>query len=122
MLSDMFLALWGFDAKEDAWRGYPAEKQRLLEAFHSVPNVIVLSGDRHEFAHIEFNGPGLLDTKVHEISTSPMSMFWIPFVRTLELRSEETVTRIETKLNETEDGELLPITQVDEVPKESILK
>ena len=59
-----------------------------------MPNVVIISGDRHEFAVIEFNPP---DPKhahvVREISTSPLSMFYVPFFRTLESQSAQTLTR-----------------------------
>jgi len=48
-----FTSLWGADALTDAWRAYPEEKAAILNALHSVPNVVILSGDRHEFAAVE---------------------------------------------------------------------
>ena len=50
-----FTTLWGANAVVDSWAGFPTERKDLLEALHSVPNVIILSGDRHEFAAIEYN-------------------------------------------------------------------
>ena len=50
-----FTSLWTHDAQTDSWAGYAAEKASLLSALHTVPNVYLLSGDRHEFAEIEFN-------------------------------------------------------------------
>lgn len=88
-----FTSLWTFDG-EDTWAAYPEEKASLLQAFHSVPNVVIISGDRHQFAVVEFNHP---DAKyghvVREISTSPLSMFSLPFVRTLRTQSDLTFTR-----------------------------
>lgn len=62
-----FTSLWDYFGTTDSWAGYPVEKAALLQSLQSVPNVIIISGDRHEFAHIEFN----TDTgnKIHEIST-----------------------------------------------------
>lgn len=89
-----FTSLWSWGGQVDSWAGYPKEKAALLETLHSVPNVIIISGDRHEFAVIEFNPP---DPKhghiVREISTSPLSMFYVPFFRTLRSQSDQTLTR-----------------------------
>jgi phosphodiesterase/alkaline phosphatase D-like protein len=38
------------DAKIDSWAGFEKEKAMLLDALHTVPNVVILSGDRHEAA------------------------------------------------------------------------
>ncbi|KAF8652699.1 hypothetical protein AX16_004203 [Volvariella volvacea WC 439] len=84
-----FTSLWSHDAIYDSWAGFPTEKQALLTAFHSVPNLFVLSGDRHEFAAIEFNTAS--GHNIYEFSTSPLSMFYIPFVRTLRSESEEFI-------------------------------
>ncbi|KAI0075810.1 hypothetical protein K474DRAFT_1355853 [Panus rudis PR-1116 ss-1] len=107
-----FTSLWQHDAQVDSWAAYESEKMALLTALHSVPNVILLSGDRHEFAAIEFNseGPG---HKVVEISTSPLSMFYIPFVRTLRPQSENTVQHVKV----VDDKEV-----VEELPQEKVIK
>lgn len=50
-----------------------------------VPNVIVLSGDRHEFAAAGIGSSESIKAGQHpvvEFSTSPLSMFWLP-VKTL---------------------------------------
>lgn len=115
-----FTSLWGHDAQTDAWPGYADEKAALLKTMHSVPNVIVLSGDRHEFAAIEFNGEEK-ENGVLEFSTSPMSMFYVPFIRTLNLSSKETVQRIKTEIVATDDGEEVITTKYD-IPKEKVLQ
>jgi len=51
-----FTSLWGHDAQVDSWAGFPSEKTSILKTLQSVPNVFLLSGDRHEFAEIEFSG------------------------------------------------------------------
>lgn len=114
-----FTSLWGHDAQKDSWAAFPAEKAALLEALHSVPNVVILSGDRHEFASIEFNTPHL--HTVREYSTSPLSMFDIPFVRTLRMQSEETVPRNHTEMVMTEEGPVY-VTETVQVPKERVVK
>lgn len=116
-----FTSLWGHDAQSDSWAGFPAEKQTLLDAFHSVPNVILLSGDRHEFAAIEFTSANPEQYPVWEFSTSPLSMFYIPLVRTLNLRSEVTVQRKRTRTENTENGPEV-IDFVEDIPLERVVK
>lgn len=87
---------------------------------HSVPNVIILSGDRHEFAAIEFNGEER-DNGVLEFSTSPMSMFYVPLIRTLKKASKETVDRSKTEIITADDVEEVVTTEYD-IPKERVLR
>lgn len=119
-----FTSLWTYEAQTDSWAGFPSEKAALLSALHTVPNVVVLSGDRHEFGAIQFNpehdAPG--QHPVLEISTSPLSMFYVPLVRTLKPRSEAVVKRFRTVLNTTEEGEEVVQTVEETVPKEVVLK
>ncbi|GME33748.1 Alkaline phosphatase D-related protein [Neofusicoccum parvum] len=86
-------------SKLDTWGGYLAERQQVLEAMWDVGaaggvGVIVLSGDRHEFAATAFpppkEGKWPQSATVHEFSTSPLSMFYLP-VRTYEDSDEEDV-------------------------------
>ncbi|KAJ7470449.1 PhoD-like phosphatase-domain-containing protein [Mycena latifolia] len=114
-----FTSLWGHDAAVDSWAAFPEEKAALLDALHSVPNVIILSGDRHEFASVEFNTPHM--HTVREYSTSPLSMFDIPFVRTLRMQSDETVPKNRSELVMTEDGPTY-IDTTEQVPKENVVK
>ncbi|KAI0781324.1 PhoD-like phosphatase-domain-containing protein [Trametes elegans] len=116
-----FTALWTYEALEDTWAAFPYEKSALLAAFQSVPNVIVLSGDRHEFAAIEFDS-GDSGHNVVEISTSPMSMFYVPFIRTLKPRSEEVVNKTREEVVVLEDGSTEVVKHVEEVPRERVLK
>ena len=88
-----FTSLWTHDAQIDSWAAYPAEKSTLLAAFHSVPNIVIISGDRHEFASIEFSSANPNHHLVREISTSPLSMFYIPFIHTLRPQSDAGFTR-----------------------------
>ncbi|KAF7295206.1 hypothetical protein MIND_01059400 [Mycena indigotica] len=111
-----FTSLWGHDAASDSWAAYPAEKAAVLAALHSVPNVVILSGDRHEFASIEFNAQHF--HTVREYSTSPLNMFDIPFYRTLSKRSAETVAQAREVVSE--DG--VKSTEDVEVPKERVVK
>lgn len=115
-----FTSLWGHDAQTDSWPGYADEKAALLQAMHSVPNVIILSGDRHEFAAIEFNGSEN-ENGVLEFSTSPMSMFYVPLIRTLKMASKETMERTKTEVMLTEDGEEIVTTKY-KIPQERVLR
>lgn len=55
--------------------------------------VVVLSGDRHEFAATAFppprDGKWPLSSTVHEFSTSPLSMFYLPFRSYWEVEGED---------------------------------
>ena len=72
----------------DTWGGYLYERSIILEAMWDVSlsrspiGIVVLSGDRHEFAATAFpppsNGKWPLSATVHEFSTSPLNMFYLP--------------------------------------------
>lgn len=71
---------------QDTWGGFLAERQVVLEAMWDAAargvGVVVLSGDRHEFAATKFPPPN--DSKwteqatVYEFSASPLSQFYSP--------------------------------------------
>ena len=70
--------LWkGVDGHLDTWGGFKTERKWLLDILQYVPNVIVLTGDRHEAAAVEMR-----DSFV-EFSTSPLSQFSVP-IRTFK--------------------------------------
>ena len=82
---------WRVNA-EDTWAGYEVERRKILEAMWDCMasdqgiGVLVLSGDRHEFAETRFEPPlsrkeWRRDVVPVEFSTSPLSMFYLP-VRT----------------------------------------
>ncbi|EEB92765.1 hypothetical protein MPER_08679 [Moniliophthora perniciosa FA553] len=50
----------------NSWAAYPTEKETLLEAMHSVPNVFMLSGDRHETLEKESNATVTKEFQVTE--------------------------------------------------------
>lgn len=84
-----FTKNWHF-GNQDTWAGYLAERQIILEAMWDVglqsdAGVVVLSGDRHEFAATAFpppeGGKWPVSCTAHEFSTSPLSQFYLP-VRT----------------------------------------
>ncbi|CEJ80818.1 hypothetical protein VHEMI00978 [[Torrubiella] hemipterigena] len=70
----------------DTWGGFLFERRKILEAMWDASSrgqgVIILSGDRHEFAVTKFPPPA--DSKwpqsaaPHEISTSPLNQFASP--------------------------------------------
>ena len=46
--------MWGGpDGQVDTWIGAEAERRTFLDLLAYVPNVVVISGDRHEFAAVE---------------------------------------------------------------------
>ena len=88
----------------DTWAGYLLERRIILEAMWDVGmrgdgvGVVVLSGDRHEFAATAFPPPK--DSKwptsatVHEFSTSPLSMFYLPIRSYWETPGENDVEEV----------------------------
>ncbi|KAL9084289.1 MAG: hypothetical protein Q9165_008117 [Trypethelium subeluteriae] len=73
----------------DTWGGYLVERQKILEAMWDVGaspqgvGVVVLSGDRHEFAATELvppeGGKWPVQASATEFSCSPLNMFWVPW-------------------------------------------
>lgn len=83
---------------EDTWGGYLVERRKILEEAWTFSSehgagVVILSGDRHEFAATSFPPPK--DSKwpvsatVHEFSTSPLSMFYLPYRTYSEIDDED---------------------------------
>ncbi|KAK9464903.1 PhoD-like phosphatase-domain-containing protein [Lipomyces arxii] len=76
----------------DTWAGYLHERALILKYFWDVGGVVILSGDRHEAAAIEFPSPdGIRRHDAIEFSTSPFSQFYVP-IRTHKQRDSEDVT------------------------------
>jgi len=117
-----FTSLWTHDAQTDSWAAFDSEKASLLSALHTVSNVYLLSGDRHEFAAIEFNPSDVGAHVVRELSTSPLSMFYVPLVRTLRMASEAVVQRITHPIVSEEGEESITAEVVEEVPMERVIK
>lgn len=117
-----FTTLWQHDALTDSWAGFTHERTALLNVMHTVSNVVVLSGDRHEFAAIEFSPEQRGAHPVFEVSTSPLSMFYIPFVRTLKSESDARVLRARHAVEIDEDGLERVVETEEEVPQEKVLK
>jgi len=97
-----FTKNWRVNA-QDTWAGYLSERRTILEAMWSLNshstsnnniNIVILSGDRHEFAATTFpppkDSPWPESAKVHEFSASPLSMFYLP-VHTYRQDDDEDV-------------------------------
>ena len=85
----------------DTWAGYLAERQKILEAMWDTAShpsgmgVVILSGDRHEFAATSFPAPPdsgrwAREVRVHEFSCSPLSMFYLPVRTYREVEGEQS--------------------------------
>ena len=95
-----FTRNWRLNAA-DTWSGYLHERQIILEAMWDMSlssaqvGVVVLSGDRHEFAATAFSPPKdgkwPLSGTVHEFSTSPLNMFYLPMRTYWEKKGEDEV-------------------------------
>ncbi|KAF2465137.1 Metallo-dependent phosphatase [Lindgomyces ingoldianus] len=92
-----FTKNWQFGS-EDTWGGYLFERRKILEAAWDLSSkmsigVVILSGDRHEFAATSFPPPKdskwPVSASVHEFSTSPLSMFYLPFRTYGEIDDED---------------------------------
>jgi len=92
-----FTKNWQFGS-QDTWGGYLVERRAILEAAWEMSStlgvgVVILSGDRHEFAATSFPPPKdsewPISATVHEFSTSPLSMFYLPFRTYSEIDDED---------------------------------
>jgi alkaline phosphatase D len=86
----------------DTWAGYLSERQTILEAMWDVGlrggvGVVVLSGDRHEFAATAFpppkGGDWPISATVHEFSTSPLSQFYLPTPTYRQIDEEDIMVK-----------------------------
>ncbi|KAF5026516.1 hypothetical protein F66182_1376 [Fusarium sp. NRRL 66182] len=81
-----FTKNWPVNVK-DTWGGFLAERKQILEAMWDSgaqgASVVILSGDRHEFAATQFPPPvgsrWPQSAAAHEFSTSPLNQFASPF-------------------------------------------
>lgn len=98
-----FTRNWRLNAA-DTWSTYLHERRIILEAMWDVGmrgdgiGVVVLSGDRHEFAATAFpppkNSKWPISATVHEFSTSPLSMFYLPVRGYWESPGEDDVEEV----------------------------
>ncbi|EJD53409.1 hypothetical protein AURDEDRAFT_180911 [Auricularia subglabra TFB-10046 SS5] len=115
-------SLWQYDAQTDAWAAFPKERKALIDALASVPNVVVLSGDRHQFAVIDYYNGGF-----PEISTSPASMFDVPWWlgrmgAGIQRISAETFKMNVTRQVENDEGGVETLAPVEqELPIETVV-
>ncbi|KFY35453.1 hypothetical protein V494_05909 [Pseudogymnoascus sp. VKM F-4513 (FW-928)] len=86
----------------DTWAGFLDERQKILEAMWDVGlrggvGVVVLSGDRHEFAATAFppplGGKWPVSATVHEFSTSPLSQFYLPIPSYRQTDDEDVLVK-----------------------------
>jgi len=86
----------------DTWSGYLSERKKILESMWDVGlrggvGVVVLSGDRHEFAATAFPPPAgskwPLSATVHEFSVSPLSQFYLPFPTYSQTDEEDVMVK-----------------------------
>ncbi|RSL71237.1 hypothetical protein CEP53_001610 [Fusarium sp. AF-6] len=81
-----FTKNWPVNVK-DTWGGFLTERKQILEAMWDSgargQGVVILSGDRHEFAATKFPPPvgsrWPQSAAAHEFSTSPLNQFASPF-------------------------------------------
>ncbi|KAL1876593.1 hypothetical protein VTK73DRAFT_9257 [Phialemonium thermophilum] len=81
----------------DTWGGFLVERRKILEAMWDVgargTGVVVLSGDRHEFAATRFPPPAGSrwpeSAAVHEFSASPLSQFYSPIPSYRQIDDED---------------------------------
>ena len=95
-----FTKNWSFGGRlsgNDTWGGFLEERKTILEAMWDATTkgtgVVVLSGDRHEFAATRFPPPEGQSKGRHDVvefSASPLNMFYLP-VRTYKQTDGEDV-------------------------------
>ncbi|PNP39395.1 hypothetical protein TGAM01_v207063 [Trichoderma gamsii] len=93
-----FTKNWPVNVK-DTWGGFLVERKKVLEAMWGVSargvGVVVLSGDRHEFAATKFPPPPESDwpeeATVYEFSTSPLNQFASPIPSYKQVDNEDVL-------------------------------
>jgi alkaline phosphatase D len=130
-----FTSLWhGYDGQKETWAAYKIERDSLLDVMQYIPNIVLLSGDRHEFAFIEHRG------KIPEISgklfaslsfevtqfdfiVGPLSMFAVNSM-TLKSASDAMMEKIYIDTKTTPDSEKVEsqarvgLTVTETIPEE----
>ncbi|KAK3308167.1 PhoD-like phosphatase-domain-containing protein [Chaetomium strumarium] len=88
--------------RQDTWGGFLAERRKALEAMWDVASrgvgVVVLSGDRHEFAATKFPPPPEDErwpesATVWEFSVSPLSQFYSPYATYRQTDQEDVMVK-----------------------------
>ncbi|KAL7823968.1 PhoD-like phosphatase domain-containing protein [Trichoderma gracile] len=93
-----FTKNWPVNVK-DTWGGFLVERKKILEAMWDVAargiGVVILSGDRHEFAATKFPPPPESDwpeeSTVYEFSTSPLNQFASPIPSYSQVDDEDVL-------------------------------
>ncbi|OAQ64757.1 alkaline phosphatase [Pochonia chlamydosporia 170] len=91
-----FTKNWPVNVK-DTWGGFLVERRKILEAMWDVgargTSVVILSGDRHEFAATKFPPPPESkwpeSAAAYEFSTSPLNQFASPIPSYKQVDSED---------------------------------
>ena len=99
-----FTKNWRFGTS-DTWGGFLTERSRIIEAMHFAEQnlgvrIVILSGDRHEFAAIRYPPKGntavadqvtseTAQSGPHEFSVGPLSMFYLPFRTFKQIDNED---------------------------------
>jgi alkaline phosphatase D len=91
---------WPVNTK-DTWGGFLAERKRVLQAMWSAGQrgygVVVLSGDRHEFAATKFPPPADSEwpevAAAYEFSTSPLNQFASPIPSYKQVDDEDVMLK-----------------------------
>ncbi|KHJ34421.1 putative alkaline phosphatase family protein [Erysiphe necator] len=92
-----FTKNWRVNA-QDTWAGYLNERKIILEAMWDASHqnnvkIVVLSGDRHEFAATAFpppdGGKWPLSSTVYEYSVGPLSQFYLPIPTYMQFDNED---------------------------------
>ncbi|KAK3325270.1 PhoD-like phosphatase-domain-containing protein [Apodospora peruviana] len=92
---------------QDTWGGFLSERRRILEAMWDAGSrglgVVVLSGDRHEFAATKFpppeDGKWPQSAAVNEFSCSPLSQFYSPIPSYRQTDNEDVMIKYINKGN-----------------------
>jgi alkaline phosphatase D len=109
-----FTSLWRSEAGIKTWAGFSVEKATLLDAFQSIPNIVLISGDGPEFATVQFNTPEQQNA-IWEFTRNPRSLRYLPFQRTLHMSSAEATRKATFGIEEVVETENL-------VPREQVIK
>lgn len=96
-----FTRNWRINAA-DTWAGFVHERNRILEAMWDASargvGVVIISGDRHEFAATAFpppkDGKWPLSATVHEFSCSPLNQFYLPMRSYWEAETSDEVNEV----------------------------
>ncbi|KAK0635241.1 PhoD-like phosphatase-domain-containing protein [Bombardia bombarda] len=95
-----FTKNWAVNTK-DTWGGFLSERRQILEAMWDAGSrgvgVVILSGDRHEFAATKFPPPAGSkwpeSATVHEFSASPLSQFYSPIPSYRQTDGEDVMVK-----------------------------